>query len=144
MNWNAREMTVAEAARVAGLHRTHLDVIINRNKPIAVLFSERRKGRRWFSARDVAVLRIAYELERAGRNWLTAIGQAYEHTAAPPPPDALLVIPALSVSAMSGRVLTAFPALPCTASMIVLPIGKIAAEVVAAFDLSNSSKKEAA
>jgi hypothetical protein len=79
-------------------------------------------------------LRIAYELEAAGRNWLTAIAQAYEHTTAQPPGDALLVVPALSISARSGRVVTGLPAMPCLASMIVLPIGKIAAEVVTTCD----------
>lgn len=132
MNWNARDFTVAEAARVAGLHRAHLDVIINRTKPLSPLFSERRKGRRWFSAKDIAVLRLAFELERAGRNWPTATAQAFEHLATPPPNDALLIVPALSVSAMSGRVLTGLPALPVSSSMIVLPIGMIAADIISA------------
>ncbi|TAW88382.1 hypothetical protein ELI13_06415 [Rhizobium ruizarguesonis] len=123
---------MAEAARVAGIHRAHLDVIINRTKPLSPLFSERRRGRRWFSAKDITVLRIAYELERAGRNWPTAIAQAFEHLATPPPNDALLVVPVLSVSSTSGRVLTGLPALPSSDSMIVLPIGRIANDIVAA------------
>lgn len=134
MNWNARDFTVAEAARVAGLHRAHLDVIINRTKPLAPLFSEKRKGRRWFSAKDITVLRLAFELERAGRNWPTAIAQAFEHLATPPPNDALLVVPVLSVSSTSGRVLTGLSGLPGSGSMIVLPIGRIAADIIAACD----------
>lgn len=132
MSWTAREYAVAEAARVAGIHRAHLDVIINRTKPLSPLFSERRRGRRWFSAKDITVLRVSYELERGGRNWPTAIAQAFEHLATPPPADALLMVPVLSVSATSGRVLTGLPALPGSGSMIVLPIGDIAAEVVSA------------
>ncbi|QKK15612.1 hypothetical protein [Rhizobium indicum] len=132
MSWTAREYAVAEAARVAGIHRAHLDVIINRTKPLSPLFSEKRKGRRWFSAKDITVLRVAYELDRAGRNWPTAIAQAFEHLATPPPGDALLVVPVLSVSSTSGRMLSGLPVLPGSSSMIVLPVGKITDDIVAA------------
>lgn len=135
MTWNAREFSVAEAARVASIHRAHLDVIISRNKHLDVLFSAKRKGRRWFSPQDIAVLRLAFELERAGRNWLTAIAHAFEHLATPPPPDALLVVPVLSVACTSGRVLTglAVPLVP-SESTAVFPIGAIVADIVAKCD----------
>ncbi|WP_417426258.1 terminase TerL endonuclease subunit [Hoeflea sp.] len=94
---------------MAGVHRAHIDVIINRAKPLEVLFSERRKGRRWFSAKDIAVLRIAHELGRAGRLWNTAIAQAFTHLEHPPPRDAILIIPVMSVSHTTGRVLTGLP-----------------------------------
>ncbi|MGO7965277.1 hypothetical protein ACC720_17630 [Rhizobium ruizarguesonis] len=132
MAWTSRDFTVAEAAQLAGLHRAALDNVVSRTKPLAPLYSEKRKGRRWFSAKDITVLRVAYELERAGRNWPTAIAQAFQHLATPPPEDALLVVPVLSVSATSGRVLVGLPALPGGGSMIVLPIGKITADIVAA------------
>ncbi|MBY5634476.1 hypothetical protein HFO39_06685 [Rhizobium leguminosarum] len=132
MTWQDRVFTRAEAASLSGLHPVTLDVVLHRTKPLAPLYSEKRKGRRWFSAKDITVLRVAYELERAGRNWPTAIAQAFEHLATPPPGDALLVVPVLSVSATSGRVLTGLPALPGSGSMIVLPIGDIAADVVSA------------
>lgn len=134
MFWTAREFAVAEAALVAGIHRAHLDVIIHRTRDVDVLFSERRKGRRWFSPRDITIIRLAHELERAGRNWLTAIAQAFEHLAQPPPPEALLIVPVMSVSARSGRVVTGLADLIPSESFVVLPIGRIAAEVVAACD----------
>lgn len=132
MAWTSRDFTVAEAAQLAGLHRAHLDVIVNRAKDIDVLFSEKRKSRRWFSPRDIAVLRLAHELERGGRDWLTAIAQAFEHLSRPPPHDALLIVPVMSVSARSGRVVTGLPDPIPTASFITLPIGKTAAEIEAA------------
>jgi hypothetical protein len=132
MTWQDRVFTRAEAASLSGLHPVTLDVVLHRGKPLAPLYSEKRKGRRWFSPKDITVLRVAYELELAGRNWPTAIAQAFEHLATPPPADALLIIPVLSVSATSGRVLTGLPALPGSGSMIVLPIGDIAADVVSA------------
>ncbi|MFD1744052.1 hypothetical protein ACFSE1_01125 [Rhizobium helianthi] len=134
MAWTSRDFSVAEAAQCVGLHRTHLDVIISRANPLATLFSEKRKGRRWFSVRDITVLRIAYELERAGRAWNTAIAQAFEHTGTQPPPDALLVVPVASVSATSGRVLTGLPDPLPSSSFITVPIGRIAAEIMEAID----------
>lgn len=132
MSWTAREFAVAEAASVAGIHRAHLDVIISRASGADVLFSEKRKHRRWFSPKDITVLRLAHELERAGRNWLTAIAQAFEHLGQPPPPDAVLIIPTMSISARSGRVLTGLPKPLPSESFAVLPIGRIAAEIIAA------------
>lgn len=130
MNWTARNYSVAEAARLSGVHRAHLDVIINRAKPLAVLFSERRKGRRWFSQKDIAVLRIAHELGRAGRLWNTAIAQAFENLEHPPPRDAILIIPVMSVSHTSGRVVMGLPDPLPDASFICLPIGKIVGEII--------------
>lgn len=132
MAWADREFTRAEAAQLTGLHPKTLDVIIHRANGLEALFSERRKGRRWFSPKDIAVLRIGYELNRAGRNWNVAIAQAFEHLAAQPPGDAILITPVLSVSPRSGRVLSGLSGLPGDASMIVLPIGKTAADIVAA------------
>ncbi|MBY3225264.1 hypothetical protein [Rhizobium laguerreae] len=134
MAWTERVFTRAEAATLSGLHPVTLDVLLHRTKPLAPLYSEKRKGRRWFSAKDITVLCVAYELERAGRNWPTAIAQGFQHLDTPPPDDALLVVPVLSVSSTSGRVLTGLPALFSSGSMIVLPIGSIASEVVSACD----------
>ncbi|NKL78878.1 hypothetical protein [Rhizobium leguminosarum] len=132
MAWTERVFTRTEAASLSGLHPVTLDVLLHRTKPLALLYSEKRKGRRWFSAKDITVLRVAYELERAGRNWPTAIAQAFHHLATPPPDDALLVVPVLSVSATSGLVLMGLPSLPSSSSMVVLPVGSIANVIVAA------------
>ncbi|CCM76256.1 hypothetical protein [Rhizobium mesoamericanum] len=131
MAWETRDLTVAEAANMSGLHRATLDVIIHRARHLDVLFSERRKHRRWFSPKDIAVLRVAYDLERAGRDWATALAQSYEHLSQTPPHDALLIVPVMSVSARSGRVVTGLKDITPTASFITLPIGKIAAEIQA-------------
>ncbi|MGL3605758.1 hypothetical protein ACSV9I_04535 [Rhizobium sp. G187] len=134
MAWTSRDLTVAEAARVVGLSRAHLDVVVSRNRDIDVLFSEKKRGRRWFSPKDIAVLRTAVELERAGRNWTTAIAQAFEHLEHPPPPDALLVVPVASVSCTSGRMLTGLPDPVPSTSFITITIGAIAAAVQEAID----------
>lgn len=130
MAWTSRDFTVAEAAHLAGLHRATLDWQVHRAKAVDVLFSEKRKHRRWFSPKDICVLRLAHELERAGKDWLTAVAMAFEHLGQPPPPDSLLVVPALSTSARSGRVVTGLADLIPAASFVVLPIGRIVEEVV--------------
>jgi len=144
MSWTERAFTRAEAANMAGLHLTTMDVVIHRAKPLAALFSERRKGRRWFSPKDIAVLRLGYELERAGRNWLTAIAQSFEHLGQPPPPDAILIVPVMSVACTSGRMLTGL-SVPLTPSqsMAVFPIGKIVADIVAACQILKETSSVA-
>ncbi|MBL6431890.1 MAG: MerR family transcriptional regulator [Alphaproteobacteria bacterium] len=132
MAWTSRDYSVAEAAQLAGLHRATLDWWVHRAKPLEVLFSERRKSRRWFSPKDIAVLRIAHELGRAGRLWNTAIAQAFERLEHPPPADALLVVPVMSVSHTAGRVLASLPDPLRDESFIVIPIGRIVGEIATA------------
>src|SRR5690606_32894083 len=96
MHCDRRDFTVAEAAALSGIHRERGDLHIHRAKDVDTLFSEKRGSRRWFSIRDICVLRIAFELERAGRTWLNAIGKAYDHLHdGPPDHDALLIAPAV-------------------------------------------------
>ncbi|MFQ6181658.1 hypothetical protein ACLMJV_06835 [Sinorhizobium meliloti] len=132
MAWTSRDFTVAEAAQIAGLHRATLDWQVHRARHVDFLFSEKRKHRRFFSPQDITALRLAHELERGGKDWLTAIAQAFEVLQQPPHADALLVVPVMSVSARSGRVITSLPDPIPTASFITLPIGKIAADIEAA------------
>lgn len=132
--WNAREYIRSEAARVAGFNESTLGVILHRTKPLQDLYSGKLKGGRFFSPKDITVLRVALELERAGRNWNTAIAQAYQHLGTQPPPDALLVVPVASVSHTSGRVLTGLPDPLPSSSFITIPIGRIAAEILEAID----------
>lgn len=131
MAWTTRDLSVAEAAHVVGLPRKHLDVIMMRTRPVASLYCGKRgKGKRnWFSLKDACVLRLALGLERAGRNWLTAIAQAYQHMEHPPPADALLVVPVASVSASSGRVVVGLPSPLPSSAFIVVPIGKLVEEI---------------
>ena len=132
--WSNRDFTVAEAAAMSGLHRASLDVLIHRSRDVAVLFSEKRGRNRWFSPRDIAVLRIAFELERAGRGWLTAIGAAFDNLQAAPSSDTLLVAPAVIKRACGLPRLIPdrdVPRLPFDVSTIVIPIGRIVADIMA-------------
>ncbi|CAN7500856.1 hypothetical protein [Mesorhizobium caraganae] len=128
-----REFALAEAADLAGLHRNTLDQWVFRAKDVDVLFSERRGRNRWFSPRDISVLRVGYELERAGRGWLTAIAQAFEVLQHLPPDDAILVVDVMSVSAKAGRIICDrdVERLAVDKSKILVPIGAISAEILA-------------
>ncbi|ODT06978.1 MAG: hypothetical protein ABS58_09315 [Mesorhizobium sp. SCN 65-20] len=133
MTWTSRDFTVAECAALSGIHRANIDLIIHRAKGCEVLFSEKRGYRRWFSPRDIAVLRIAFEFERGGRSWLSALGTAFDHLQEPPPADALLVLTPAPVRASGGpRIISDrdVPRLPIERSTLLVPIGKIVAEIV--------------
>ena len=127
MTWDRRDLTVAEAAALSGIHRANIDLIVHRAKDCDVLFSEKRGRNRWFSPRDVAVLRIAYECERAGQTWLNALARAFEHLQEPPAADAVMVFRANSVSAFSGRIIPDrdVERLPVDEAIVLIPIGKI-------------------
>jgi DNA-binding transcriptional MerR regulator len=90
MRWQQREFTYAEAAALAGLEPGRLRVWAHRHN--APAFSERRRGRRYFSPADIAVLRIARDLSQAGVNIPAAIATARERLVGPPDPDAVLVV----------------------------------------------------
>lgn len=131
--WTSRAFTRAEAAKLSGLHIKSLDLLIHRARHVSVLFCEKRGSRRWFSLRDVAVLRIAFELERAGRTWLTAIGAAFDNLEHPPDPDALLIAPAVIKRACGlPRIISDrdVPRLNFERSEIIVPIGRIVADIV--------------
>lgn len=127
--WNARDYTRAEAARLCGLPLTVLATITHRARHVAMLFSEKRKGRRWFSIRDICVLRVAHELERGGRSWLNAIAIAFEHLEHPPPREALLVLTPAPVRG-SGRpvMVTTMPTIE--RPTLLIPIGRIVHEIM--------------
>ncbi|MER9150808.1 hypothetical protein NKI30_19500 [Mesorhizobium opportunistum] len=127
-----RCFTVEEAAKLAGIRRGNLDVMIHRLSDGAeCLFAGKQGGRRWFSIRDITVLAVARELERSGMVLLTAVATAYEHLQGPPDPDAILVVPAGTVSARSGRIIADrdVARLLVEKSQILIPIGAIAGRV---------------
>lgn len=131
--WDRRDFTVAEAAQLAGLHRGQIDLLIHRARDVAVLFNEKRGSRRWFSLKDIAVLRIAFELERAGRTWLTALGAAFDNLEDPPPDDALLVAPAVIRRGCGlPRIISDrdVPRLHFERSEVIVPIGRIVADII--------------
>ena len=138
MTWDRRNLTVAEAAAMSGIHRASIALLIHRAKDVETLFSEKRGSRRWFSPRDVCVLRIAFELERSGRNWLTAIGTAFDHLfEGPPEPDALLIAPAVQKRACGlPRIISDrdVPRLSFERSEIIIPIGLIVHSIMEAAD----------
>ncbi|MDX1015347.1 MerR family transcriptional regulator [Sinorhizobium medicae] len=130
--WRERAYSVGEAATLAGLRRSTLDMWCIR-QPVE-LFSEKRGHRRWFSPRDIAVLRLAHELERAGMVLLTAIACSYEHMKEPPATDAIFVIPAGKLSPRSGRFIPDrdVPRLVVNKSLILIPAGQLVAGIIAA------------
>ena len=132
-HWDRRDFTVAEAAHLAGLYRSQVDLLIHRARHVSVLFFEKRGSRRWFSLKDICVLRIAFELERAGRTWLTAIGAAFDNLEDPPPVDALLIAPAVQRRACGlPRIISDrdVPRLNFGRSEIIVPIGRIVSDIL--------------
>jgi hypothetical protein len=131
--WSLRAFTRAEAAALCGLHVKSVDILIHRARHVSALFCEKRGSRRWFSLRDICVLRIAFELERAGRTWLTAIGAAFDNLEHPPPEDALLIAPAVQKRACGlPRIISDrdVPRFIFERSEIIVPIGRICADIV--------------
>jgi len=128
--WTTRAFTVAEAAAYCGLHRASLDVLIHRSRHVAALFCEKRRSRRWFSLKDICVLRIAFELERSGRNWLTAIAAAFDNLEHPPDQSALLIAPAVQKRGCGLPYLATTPPAVFERSEIIVPIGRIVAEIL--------------
>jgi hypothetical protein len=128
--WAERIYSRAQAADLAAIHEGTLDVLIHRMKDVAFLFSEKRGSSRVFSARDIAVLKVAHDLERAGQTWLTALARAHDNLQNIPPPSALLVTPALSVSSKSSRFASG-PQAITDETLVIVPIGAIVADIIA-------------
>ncbi|MFG1399906.1 MerR family transcriptional regulator [Roseixanthobacter pseudopolyaromaticivorans] len=83
-----RAFSQREAADLAGLHYSTLrDWLADGPTD---LVSARAHGRRWFSARDILVLRLAHELVRGGYTVLTAIAAAFEHVDQVQPGDVII------------------------------------------------------
>ncbi|QND59847.1 hypothetical protein [Mesorhizobium huakuii] len=123
----------ARRVRDAVRHPAWLARCADASRPrVSVLFTEKRGTKRWFSVKDIAVLRIAHELERSGRSWLMAIGQAFDHLERPPDPDALLIAPAVIRRGCGlPRIVRDrdVPRLNFERSEIVIPIGRIVSEI---------------
>lgn len=133
--WTARGFTRDEAARLCGIPLGTVAVLLHRARHVAVLFSEKRKGRRWFSLRDIAILRVASELEKAGAVWLSAIAHACEVLDDPPAPDAILVAPTFPMRGRgSPRVISDrdVPRLTIDRTYALVPVGKIVTEIMEA------------
>lgn len=83
-----RAFAQAEAANLANMHYSTLRDWLA-NGP-ADLVSDRVRGRRWFSARDIVIVRLAHELVRAGYTVLTALAAAFELVDAIQPGDVMI------------------------------------------------------
>ncbi|QIA23104.1 hypothetical protein [Mesorhizobium sp. AA22] len=131
--WTHRAYTRDECAVLCGMPRGSLDVLTHRARDVSVLFTEKRGTKRWFSVKDICVLRIAHELERAGRSWLMAIGAAFDNLQHPPPADALLIAPAVIRRGCGlPRIISDrdVPRLNFERSEIIVPIGLICQTIV--------------
>ncbi|ESZ76500.1 hypothetical protein [Mesorhizobium sp. L103C105A0] len=128
--WSLRAFTRAEAAALCGQNVKSIDLLIHRAKTASALFCEKRGSRRMFSLQDICVLRVAFELERAGRTWLTALGAAFDNLQIPPDPDALLIAPAV-IKRGCGLPFISFVAPSAfDRSIIVVPIGLICQQIL--------------
>lgn len=131
--WTHRAFTRDECAALCGMPRGSLDVLTHRARDVSTLFTEKRGSKRWFSLKDICVLRIAHELERAGRSWLMAIGTAFDNLEQPPDSDALLIAPAVIRRGCGlPRIIPDrdVPRLSFERSEIIVPIGRIVADIM--------------
>ena len=122
--WCTRDFTMAEAARLAGIHPVTLRTWVMNH---GAAFSERRGGRRWFSPRDIAVIAAARELADAGMPVPDAIDAACRLLADPPAADALALASGRSVRAAGIADLVKARG----AAIRSVPIGRIAAGISA-------------
>lgn len=130
--WSTRDFTVAEAAELCGLSLGHFRVILHRNRHIQTLFSEKRQGRRWFSLKDICVLRIGHVLERFGRTYLMGISDAFENLDQPPDAEAVMVLTLGRSLPVPRRIISDrdVPRLPVDEGTLLVPIGRIVADII--------------
>ncbi len=129
LHWGDRVFKREAAARCCGVHPSTLSVLVHRMDGTEIIFSERQGGARVFSAKDIAVLRIAHELERGGQTWLTALARADDALQAPPGPDDFLVTPADSVSHTTSWITSVAPS-PSDKTLVVVPLGRLVGAVI--------------
>ncbi|MCO5145539.1 MAG: hypothetical protein M9895_05085 [Aquamicrobium sp.] len=129
--WHRRTYSADDAARLCGVSRNHLDVILHRSGPMIDLVSEKVGRNRLFAPADIAVIAVAHQIERAGRSWLQAIGIAFEHLEDPPPIDAILVAPVPGKGCGPTRIIADrdVSRLQVDRPLILIPIGAICASI---------------
>jgi len=126
-SWHDRAYSAEEAASLAGIKRATLDVWLSRHR--GVVFSERRHARRWFSPRDIMLLRLAVELERCGLRVGEALRAALLALDEKPKPDAMLLVAGKGTLTISASDIAA---LPIDTTQTLIPVGRLAAEIIAA------------
>ncbi|WP_139798488.1 hypothetical protein [Fulvimarina manganoxydans] len=122
--WRERIFTTDEIAGTAGIGTAALRMIVHRHGGDA--FSERRGLRRFFSARDVSVLRTARALSPA-IPMAEALPIAFAHHRMPPRRGLFIVVADGAVTSMDADG-AARAAIECGA--LVVPVGRFAADVV--------------
>ena len=122
-----RCFTVEEAARISGIKRTTLDVMLHRLGASCPI-SAKRGSRRWFSRRDIVVLSLVIALENAGTSIAAAFAVASTAVAEPPDDDAILL---LDAETKDARVIgdADVPRLLLEQSKILIPIGAMSARI---------------
>ena len=124
-----------EAAGLAGLRESTLRDWIS---TIGDLFvSERKAGRRFYSAEDILVLRIANEMVKGGAVTLLALAVAWEHCAKVDyfPEDALLAVKPGGVATQCTQLCTA-DTVPDWDSVQIIKLGRIAKTTFAACEVA--------
>jgi len=131
---NVRDIPVARAAELIGITRGHLDLIIHKAGPTADLVSTKDKNRRFFSKRDIAVLKIAHVFERFGMTWLFAIADALEVVDTNPRPDEHVIVTCRRSLPRVRRKLNdrEVNRLPVEEATLIVPAGRIVADLTAA------------
>ena len=125
--WAFRAFTTDEAAELAGLKRATLDVWLGRYPQADI--GEKRRTKRVFSPRDIATIRLALELERHGWGVAEALDTSLLIMLDAPEPDAVLVVAGRGTLTISDRDI---PRLNLDQSKILIPVGRMAQEIIAA------------
>jgi hypothetical protein len=127
--WRSAHFTQGEAADIAGLRESTLRDWLASGATMFV--SERRRGRRWLSAEDILVLRIAAELVRGGFVTVLALAIAKRHVdgALWFPSDALLAAKPGS-STETGVRLCGAGTIPDWDSIQIIKFGRIAHDIL--------------
>lgn len=129
--WSDRIFARPDAARMVGISLNHLDLILFQNRDLRDLFSGKIGSRRLFSLQDIAVLKVAYTLERFGVPWLIAIGNAFDRLERPPAADSIWVLK-LGRSLPSIRRTISdrdVPRLPVEEATLLVPVGRIVSTI---------------
>ncbi|WP_162931609.1 MerR family transcriptional regulator [Mesorhizobium sp. DCY119] len=126
-----RAFSTDEAADLSGLHPSALRDWVATCGTLFV--SERQRGRRFYSAEDILVLRVANEMVKGGAVTLLALAVAWEHCAGAVwiNRDSCLAVKPGSV-ATSSTVLCSADALPDWDSIHIIHLGRIAEATYAA------------
>ena len=136
VTWDARGVGVADASVIIGMPRKHLDVLVCGH---GAYFSE-KDGRRWLSAADITVVLAARRLSACGVPLRRGVPLLARLLSSQPDEDAYLAVqsgPAFTSTIASD--LDEAAQLAAKSGALILPLGKLAAAVVA--DIRSITKE---